>query len=220
MPEIFENKETQKINEEEQVLYLCHLLKVLKRSLLPIVTHEVQATVEDCLAAFKEHFAAIGGLVGPKTLENLKAGYYVQDDSGKNITCTVDTKAEKTVLNFGLCDQINIVNPLDAETEVRCVTNGMTMKIDSIYKEFMDAQVPLPELDVEWQGALFGTKKPDTTPQKRKATTHSPPRAGADPNAFASKSSVMLQDALRRKMSKRDLTATGSGASGSGSNSK
>ena len=120
--------------------------------------------MEDCLAAFKEHFAAIGGLVGPMTLENLKAGYYVKDDSGKNITCTVDTKAEQTVLNFELCDQIDIVNPLDAETEVRCVTNGMTMKIDSIYKEFMDAQVPLPVLHVEWQGALFGTKKPDTNP--------------------------------------------------------
>ena len=114
LPEIFENEETQNINEEEQVFYLCRLLKVLRGSLLPTVTHEVQATVEDCLAAFKEHFAAIGGLVGPKTLENLKAGYYVKDDSGKNITCTVDTKAEKTVLSLEHCDQVVILNPLDA----------------------------------------------------------------------------------------------------------
>ena len=222
MPQLFDNEETQEIDEDSLVFYLCRLLKVLRASLLPTVTHEVEPTVEDLLAALSQHFAAIGGLVGPQTLENLRKGYYDKDESGKNIICREDPKEEKTKLKLDHCDEVGILNTLDPQTEIRCVTNGVTMKIDSMYEELMNAQVPLPTVEVEWQGALFGSKKPMKTPEKRKAMSprDSPQSAGADPNAFASKSSVMLQDALRRKMSKKAPAAKGSGASGSASGSK
>jgi hypothetical protein len=68
-------------------------------------------------------------------------------------------------------------------------------------QEFKDANVELPGLEVEWQGELFGEKKAVKTPEKRKSIDKDS-SSQAD-NVFASKSSVMLGDALRRKLAKK-----------------
>ena len=195
-------------------------MHVLKASLLPTETHEVEPTVEALGAALSQHYCAIGGPVGPKTLQNLQDGYYFKDSTNKNIVCTHDTNEEKIKITLEHCDEVGILNPLDVATEVQVVTNGTTMKIDSISQEFRNAGVNLPNLVVEWQGALFGTKKTVRTPEKRKVSVSSPTgqKIGADPNAFASKSTVMLSEALRKKMRKDEKST--SAASGSGSQSK
>ena len=215
-PEIFnDDAGTKDIDEQEQMYFLCRLLGVQKGSLLPTLTHEIDVCSDVILAALSQHYEATGGLTGPKTLANLRKGYYEHTENGKDIVCTLDTKDEKTKIVLGHADSVEIQLPLDVTTEIEVVTHGRSMKIDSIMEEFLQADIALPALEVEWKGALFGNKRPMKTPEKRKAAKDSPPAAsGADPNAFASKSSVMLQDALRRKMQKKG-PATGGAASGS-----
>ena len=216
-PQLFDNEEAKKADVDTQVFWLCRMLKCLRTSQLPTVTHEIPRTVEGLGAALSQHYVATGGLVGQKTLANLKAGYYVKDETNLNIVCTEDTKENKTKITLEHCSEVGILNPLDVETELRVVTGGHQMKIDTMAAEFRTAGVALPELEVDWQGALFGTKKApvNSTPQKRKASTADSPSSGgqnADPSAFASKSGVMLGEALRRKMTKTTSTQSASSA--------
>jgi hypothetical protein len=220
-PSIFTGNDDEANADEANILYLCRLLKVQKGTLLPHVTHEIEPTVEAFSSAFCQHYAAIGGLVGPKTMANMELGLWVKGEGGKTITYTEDTKEEKTSVDFGQCDAVNIVNPLDPLTEVECVTGGRTLKTEALWKDFFQAEgIKFPTLEVEWQGALFGAKKPMSTPtKKRKTPSRSPPSSGGtDPNAFASKQSVMVQDALRKKMKKEP--AAGTPGSGSASSQK
>jgi hypothetical protein len=210
MPELFDNPQGEELDEEVQVFYLCRLLKVLRGSLLPHVTHDIEASVEDLLTAISQHFKAIGGLQGEQSLRNLEMGYYEKDATGLKISCRVDPRPEeeKVKMDLNHCDQIAIVQPLDPMTLVKCTTQNVTMKIDSIHKEFVDGGADLPTLEVSWKGALLTDKKrPETTPKKRKTPSRSPtdegPGGSTDPNAFASKSGVALQAALRAKMAKK-----------------
>jgi hypothetical protein len=89
------------------------------------------------------------------------------------------------------------------------------MKIDSCAQEFIDQGVRLPTLEADWKGELFGTRRPVSTPEKRKSSqvaSPSPPE-----NVFASKSSVMLGDALRRKLHKGSPDEKEKGSSASAS---
>jgi len=129
------------------------------------------------------------------------------DETGKNIVCTIDTKAQKIKVVVDHFDQVVIKNCLDVDTDVRTVSNGISMNLGSIAKMFEDDVVKLPTVEVEWKGELFGVKKPEPaalTPSKRKGAPAdtSPTSGGADLSAFASRGTVMLSEALRRKMKK------------------
>ena len=94
-----------------------------------------------------------------------------------------------------------IVNCMDIDTEVRVTTKGRVTTVDSMAQEFGDAGVSLPPRVADWQGALFGEKKAETTPQKRKAEESGSSLASC--NAFASKSTVLVGEALRRKVTQQ-----------------
>jgi hypothetical protein len=215
--ELFDNDEAKSMPDEVLILLLCRLLRCQKGSFLPSHTHEIEPTCNSNLAAMRQHYAAVGGLdlVGPKTLDNLKRGYYVSDDTGKIITCTVDRKEVLTKIDLGHCCEVKILNPLDVTTEIEAKSHGTQMRIDTVFQEMLHQGVPVPQLEVDWKGALFGTRrKVDTqSPAKRKAVTEPEPALGA--SAFASKSGALLQNALRRKMTQSD----GSSAAGSGAQS-
>lgn len=218
-PTLFQDEETQKISEEVLTYFLCRLVGAQKNTLLPTLTHEVEATVESLTAALSQHYTAIGGLVGPKTLENLRQGYFTKGEDGKTVTCTLDQKEEKTKLNFDYADEVIIAEPMDVGTMLCVSTNGRDMKIDCLGQEFKDANVELPGLEVEWQGELFGAKKAVRTPEKRKSIDKDSSSQAS--NVFASKSSVMLGDALRRKLArkapeKKDAPASASSAGSKG----
>ena len=177
---------------------------------MPHVTHDIEASVEDLITAISQHFTAIGGLQGEQSLRNLEMGYYEKDETGLEISCRVDPRPaeEKVKMDLTHCDQIEIVQPLDPMTVVKCTTQNVTMKIDSLHKEFVDGGVELPTLDVSWKGDFLANKvKPAETPKKRKTPSRSPTGEGGtgttDPNAFASKSQVALQNALRAKVQKK-----------------
>ena len=144
-------------------------------------------------------------------MHNLEMGYYEKDATGLKISCRVDPRPEeeKVKIDLSHCDQIAVVQPLDPMTVVKCTTQNVTMKIDSIVKEFADGGVEMPTLEVSWKGALLTDKKrPESTPKKRKTPSRSPTGEGetggsTESNAFASKSQVALQAALRAKMAKK-----------------
>jgi hypothetical protein len=185
------------------------------------LTHEVEATLESLTAALSQHYTATGGLVGPKTLENLRKGYYTKEaGDGKSVTCVLDSQEDKTELKFDYADVLNIVEPLDVNTLLVVTSAGREMKMDSLAQEFRDAGVELPRLEVEWKGELFGGKKVVSTPEKRKSED-SDFSAAPDTNVFASKSSQMMGDALRRKLARKGSDGkTPGSASSAGSRRK
>jgi hypothetical protein len=214
-PSLFDNEATKQIDGMTLVFYVCRLLDCKANTILPCFTHEVEPTVQALLAALSQHYQATGGLPAPKTLENLNAGYYCKDETGKSIVCTIDTKEQKTKIVLDHVNEIDIENCLDVDTDVRVVTNGIAMQLGSIKSVFEGEGVNLPTLGVEWKGELFGAKKPEPparTPPKRKGAPAdtSPASGSADPSAFASTGTVLLSEALRRKVQK------GTGGSSSG----
>ena len=203
-PQIF-NAETEEHDEEELMYLVCRLLKVRKDTRLPSITHSVPHEVPALIAALSQHYQAKGGLPAHlKSLQALLKGYFAPLEDGKSLVCTEDTKEKKTELRFEYADELEIVNCLDVNTDVRVTTKGRTAIVDSVAQEFSDEGVEMPQLLADWKGALFGEKLPETTPQKRKAE-HSPSPPAAASSAFASKSSVLVGAALRRKVSQRNL---------------
>ena len=89
---------------------------------------------------------------------------------------------------------------MDIGTAVHVKTMGRTTTIDSVAQEFGDAGVLIPPLVVEWKGALFGVRRPDKTPEKRPRTAGNIEATGSASSAFASKSSMLVGEALRRKV--------------------
>lgn len=225
-PSIFENEEAgvDEIDEDDLNWYLCRLVGVLRQSLLPTQTHDIEATHSGLLAALSQHFTINGGLPDGLTLDDLKKGYYAHLENGKDIICLLDDKtgAQRTKMSLNHCDRVEIANVLDAETEIRCTTHGTVMKIDSMGSTFREEGLPIPTLEVDWKGALFGTPKAKATPTKKRPLkeTSSPGDASGSctsPTVFSSKNSVMLSDALRRRVAKKESPKkeTG-GSSGSG----
>ena len=202
-PEVF-NEETEEHDEEELMYLVCRLLKIRKDTRMPSITHNVPHEVPALIAALSQHYRTLGGLPAHlNSLEALLKGYFVTLEDKKTLVCTEDTKVKKTELRFEYADELEVVNSLDVLTEVRVTTKGRTASVDSVAQEFEDDRVELPQLLADWKGDLFGLKQPETTPQKRKAE-HSPSPPAAS-NAFASKSSVLVGAALRRKVSQQNL---------------
>ena len=172
--------------------------------------------MESIVAALSQHYKAIGRIPEPRTLAQLQEGIYKHDDTGKNILCVFDTKPEgqKSKIQLEHTDSVEIENPLDVNTLVKTTTNNLTTRFDSIADEFRSMNVELPALEPDWKGDLFGAKlenPPDATPKaknKRKSGADKSP--GADesisPSAFASKTAVALNDALRKRLKKPDAS--------------
>lgn len=125
-------------------------------------------------------------------------GYYEVD--GKDIICLVDEKEDKTRLSFDYADAIEIVNPNDVETVVKVTIGERVTTVDSIHVEFRGAGVNLPTGEVEWTGSLFGERKPERTPDAKRKSSPSPPAAKSSMLPFASKESLLLGQALRKKL--------------------
>ena len=180
---------------------MCRLVKVRKETLLPSATHDVEHTVEALIAALSQHYQIIGKLpTDLRSLDALLKGYFRLMAEEKNIVCSLDTAEEKTELEFEYAGKFEIVNCMDIDTEVRVTTKGRVTTVDSMAQEFGDAGVSLPPRVADWQGALFGEKKAERTPQKRKAEDSASSPSSC--NWFASKSTVLVGEALRRKVSR------------------
>ena len=216
-PDIFGDDPTRLgIAVVEQLFYLCRMLKCLPDTLLPCITHsKVEHNVESIVAALSQHYKAIGRIPLPRTLAQLQEGIYKHDDTGKNILCVFDTKPEgqKSKVQLEHADSVEIENPLDVNTLVKTTTNNLTTSFDSIADVFRTMEVELPVLEPDWKGDLFGDKQesvPDATPKaktKRKSgADQSPGDDSISPSAFASKTAVALNEALRKKLKKGETS--------------
>ena len=215
-PDLFGDDQTRMGTVVEQIFFLCRMIKCLPDTLLPCITHsKVEHNVESIVAALSQHYKAIGRIPEPRTLAQLQEGIYKHDDTGKNIFCVFDTKPEgqKSKLQLEHTDSVEIENPLNVNTLIKTTTNDLTTSFDSIADEFRRMDVELPVLEPDWKGDLFGAKLEnvtDATPKsktKRKSGgTDQSPGDDINPTAFASKTAVALNEALRKRMKKGDAS--------------
>ena len=215
-PDLFGDDQTRMGTVVEQIFFLCRMIKCLPDTLLPCFTHsKVEHNVESIVAALSQHYKAIGRIPEPRTLAQLQEGIYKHDDTGKNIFCVFDTKPEgqKSKLQLEHTDSVEIENPLNVNTLIKTTTNDLTTSFDSIADEFRRMNVELPVLEPDWKGDLFGAKLEnvtDATPKsktKRKSGgTDQSPGDDINPTAFASKTAVALNEALRKRMKKGDAS--------------
>ena len=173
-------------------------------ALLPTETHQVEATVEKLTAAISQHYkGACGAQPGRITLAELERGYFALDDeTSKVVYCTLDTREwkDKAKICFDYADKVEIVNPLDFHTAVKVHSGGRISTVENIGDELSEQVEALkkPVLQVEWKGPLCGEKKTTATPQKRKGPADD--TQGQASATFASRSSVQLSEALRKRL--------------------
>jgi len=185
--------------DEDLTSMLLMKVQAQKQSCLPHVSHHVIGSVEATAAALSQHYEQCNKPFHGKTIEELKKGYFQTNEEGKGITCILDTNEIKTLVNFDYADAVAIKEPMDVTTMVEVTAGGRTSHVDSLMQEFLDAGVMVPSVEVEWKGELFGEKKPDQTPRKRKADAI---EATSQQSPFLSRSAGALSTALRKKLKK------------------
>ena len=102
---------------------LCFALRAPLDALLPTETHEIDNTVTALSAVINQQYRAIGKplSVPRKTPQVLLQGYYPQADN--TVTCVLDQKPDKTVVEFSYAQGVNIKNPLP-DRHRRCPHGG------------------------------------------------------------------------------------------------
>ena len=84
-------------------------LRVHQEALLPTETHDMDTTIPALSAVINQQYRAIGSpfaQVPANEPERLLEGYFPV--SGKTITCALDTKADKTVVDFDYAVSIRV----------------------------------------------------------------------------------------------------------------
>ena len=99
---------------------LCFALRVHQEALLPTETHDMDTTIPALSAVINQQYRAMGSPFAQEPFlnepERLLEGYFPV--SGKTITCALDTKADKTVVDFDYAEDIRVEKPLSVETDV------------------------------------------------------------------------------------------------------
>jgi hypothetical protein len=208
---VFTEEVKEEVSEQEAMFMVCRAIHGRKDSLLPTVTHDIEATVESLISAISQHYKESGFPLRGKTLAELKKGYFEANDSGgKVVTTILDTTVDgeggadsqvqgKVALNFEYADEaVKIENPLDVTTRVTVKVGGRATSIDSLAQEFQDRGIDMPKTEVDWKGELAEKKKVPATPVK-KGKSGTP-----DKNEKASSSSTSakpLSQAIMRRLS-------------------
>ena len=128
---------------------LCFALRVHQEAFLPTETHEMDTTIAALSAVINQQHRAIGApfaQVPANEPERLLEGYFPVE--GKTVTCALDTKAYKTVVEFDYAESIRVENPLNVETDVIITVGGRESRVNSLASEFANAGVALPIRDV------------------------------------------------------------------------
>ena len=122
--------------------------------------------------------------------------------SGKTITCALDTKAYKTMVEFHYADSIRVEKPLNVETDVLITVGGRESRVNPLASEFTSAGVILPTRDVQWLDKQLQLKETvDVTPTSAKRQRLSAVSDGSPGEASSSQaSSNYLSAALRKRL--------------------
>ena len=131
---------------------LCFALRVHQEALLPTETHDMDTTIPALSAVINQQYRAMGSPFAQEPFlnepERLLEGYFPV--SGKTITCALDTKADKTVVDFDYAESIRVEKPLSVETDVIITVGGRESRVNSLASEFTSAGVILPTREVKW----------------------------------------------------------------------
>ena len=167
---------------------------------LPLITHEVEMTIEALTAAISQHYTEIGKPLHNLTQEKILEGYW--NVRNKIVTCTLDTSEEPHKADFAYGQEVTIDNPLQIDTAVTIKISGRKSKIEDIYTDYEAAGIDFPEKASKWV-IKVAEKAAGETPQKRPKTgEHSPSNQ---------KNTSQLSEALRRKVS--EISSKGSSSS-------
>ena len=182
---------------------LCFALRVHQEALLPTETHDMDTTIPALSAVINQQYRAIGSPFAPVPAnepERLLEGYFPV--SGKTITCALDTKAYKTVLDFDYAESIRVEKPLSVETDVIITVGGRESRVNSLASEFANAGVALLTREVTWLDEKLQLKEAiDATPTPAKRQRLSAVSDGSPGEASSSQaSSNHLSAALRKRL--------------------
>ena len=94
---------------------LCFALRVHQEALLPTETHDMDTTISALSAVINQQYRAMGSPFAQEPFlnepERLLEGYFPV--SGKTITCALDTKADKTVVDFDYAESIRVEKAIE-----------------------------------------------------------------------------------------------------------
>ena len=187
---------------------LCFALRVHQEALLPTETHDMDTTIPALSAVINQQYRAIGSpfaQVPANEPERLLEGHFPV--SGKTITCALDTKADKTVVDFDYAEDIRVEKPLSVETDVIITVGGRESKVNSLAAEFTNAGVKLPTREVKWLDKQLQLKEAieaTPTPAKRQrlsAVSDGSPGEASSSQASSNHLSAALRKRLQGKMS-------------------
>ena len=185
----------------------CFALRVHQEAFHPTETHEMDTTIAALSAVINEQHRAIGApfaQVPANEPERLLEGYFPVE--GKTVTCALDTKAYKTVVEFDYAESIRVENPLNVETDVIITVGGRESRVNSLASEFTSAGVILPTRDVEWLDKQLQLKEAieaSPTPAKRQrlsAVSDGSPGEASSSQASSNHLSAALRKRLQAKM--------------------
>ena len=182
---------------------LCFALRVHQEALLPTETHDMDTTIPALSEVINQQYRAMGSpfaQVPANEPERLLEGYFPV--SGKTITCVLDTKADKTVVEFDYAESIRVEKPLSVDTDVIITVGGRESRVNSLASEFTSAGVILPTRDVKWLDKQLQLKEAiDATPTPAKRQRLSAVSDGSPGEASSSQaSSNLLSAALRKRL--------------------
>ena len=185
---------------------LCFALRVHQEALLPTETHDMDTTIPALSAVINQQYRAIGSpfaQVPANEPERLLEGYFPV--SGKTITCALDTKADKTVVDFDYAESIRVEKPLSVETDVLITVGGRESRVNSLASEFANAGVVLPTRDVHWLDEQLQLKETDdaTPPSAKKQRLSAGSDGSPGESAASQASSNVLSAALRNRLQEK-----------------
>ena len=193
--------------KDHQLDLLCFALRVHQEALLPTETHEMDTTIAALSAVLNQQYRAIGAPFSQvprcRFSEVLLQGYFPVE--GKTITCAVDTKAYKTVVEFEYAESMRVEKPLSVETDVIITVGGRESRVNSLASEFANAGVALPTRDVHWLDEELRPKETadDTPPPAKKQRLSAGSDGSPGESAASQTSSNVLSAALRKRLQEK-----------------
>lgn len=181
-----------------EVDILCMAARTRRDSLLPHVTHVMDDTLEALTAAISQHYVKIGQPLRGLNSDQILEGYFDIID-GKEVTCRLDTKTEKSKIDFKYATDIVLQNPMRMDTVVEATVQGRAIVVQNLEGDFEADGVHFPPEKVAWQGDLFATEVEAAAAPEKKTPVKRKSKAAAE-EAARKVGSTQVSEALRRRL--------------------
>ena len=96
---------------------------------LPTEDYEGLEELVNFRAACKQRYEQLGKPLAALSQETIQQGYYVAES--EMITCNLDKKESKTVVDLSFAEFVHILCPFDSNTEVEIISHERKSRFDS-----------------------------------------------------------------------------------------